>query len=133
MKPPRTFAATARTHASAAIVLSVIACESERVCLTPPCPPAIAVEVHVRSTASLTPIAGAFVLRGSPQQRLDCDAGESRATCYILGPAGEYAFEVGAEGHVSVSRSVVVTGTSSGCGCPQVTTRKVDVQLESAR
>jgi hypothetical protein len=113
------------------IVLSVLSCGDDPVCVIPPCPFPVAIQVSVHTGTSQSGIAGAFV-RASGTSELPCADGPSRP-CIVSGYAGTYQLDIGAPGFQTVHRTVEVTGKSGGCGtCPSIDTQLLDIALVPA-
>ena len=50
-------------------------------------------------------------------------------TCWVFGSPGTYSIDVSAPGFVTMHRSIVVRGNSSGCGCPSADTQRLTLAL----
>ena len=110
------------------IVLSVLSCGDDPVCVSPPCPQPVAIQMTVRTGASQSGVAGTFVRVSGAN---DGACGGSAGSCVVFGYAGTYQLDVGAPGFQTVHRTVEVTGKSAaGCGtCPSVNTQQLDIVL----
>ena len=113
------------------IVLSVLSCDDDPVCVIPPCAFPVAILVTVHAGTSQGVVVGAFV-KAAGYGDIPC-AGGSASPCLVSGYAGTYQLDVGAPGFQTVHRTVEVTGHSAGCGtCAQVDTQRLDVALVPA-
>ncbi|MEO8621958.1 MAG: hypothetical protein ABI625_12885, partial [bacterium] len=97
----------------------------------PPCLQPVAVSLTVTSANAAGGLAGSFVLAPGYSSPLPCTQSPG-TTCMVLGSLGTYELDVGAPGFKTTHRTVVVSGTSAECGCPDIDTQHVDVQLEPA-
>jgi hypothetical protein len=108
------------------LAVALLSC-SDLPCVALPCPLPVAIEIAVNAGNSTAAIPGAFVqVAGST---VPCTQGPA-TTCAVVGTSGSYELDIGAPGFQTVHRSVVVSGTNSGCGtCGSVDTQHLTVTL----
>ncbi len=78
------------------------------------------------------PITTASVETANASSAIPCHSGSSQNICVVMGGAGSYNVRVTATGYQPATQTVVVTGTSSVCGCGTVDTRMVTIVLTPA-
>ncbi len=108
------------------VLLLATACGAEADCIVPPCALPLAIEVTVTGGAGGLPMSGATIAVAGP---LTGGGPCQGSVCHVLGPAGTYEIDVGAPGHATVHRQVVVPGTHPECGCPTVEAQRLTVAL----
>jgi len=113
-----------------ALVLCAASCDGTA-CLAIPCPLPVAINITVTSSLAGGAITGVFVQVPAFVTPIPCN-GSPAATCIVTGGPGTYGIDIGATGFQTVHRFVVVTGSSSSCGCTYVATQHLDVALVPA-
>ena len=124
-----------RPRARATLVLAGVAVvfascgRHEPECLALPCAIPLAIEISVTSAAG-GPVADVVVaVSGATTGGASCNVGSTATLCYVMGVAGTYELEIAARGLQTERRTVSVSGTTPACGCPVVTTVRLDVVL----
>jgi hypothetical protein len=114
-----------------AVVLGFAACGHDAPeCLALPCAIPLAVQINVTSARG-GPVADvAVTISGAVTGAASCNTDATATVCYVAGVAGTYELETTAPGFEPVRRTVTVSGTSPECGCPTVTTVRLDVVLD---
>ncbi len=114
------------------VALCATSCKSDASCVIVPCPLPIALTVTVTAGSPAAAVPGAFVSLPQNSPAVACTQGPD-STCWIPGGPGTYELDIGAPGYQTMHRSVVVTGTTSACGCGTVNTQHLAVALVAAQ
>jgi hypothetical protein len=117
-----------RTHGICAVLaLALAGCKSD--CVQAPCPLTEVLRLKVTAANSAAPPAGLTLQVNDQPPRSDlCDAD---GICRVVGQAGDYWLTIAAPGYIPQDLVLTMTSHSrSGCGCPTITPRQLDVSLQ---
>jgi hypothetical protein len=106
-----------------AIAIGLAGC-ADGPCVAPPCALPVAVSLTIRASAGGSAPMPTVAVTNGTVTTMPC-----ASACSIRGEPGTYILDVSAPGFASVHRSIEVRGTTPNCGCVEVQTANVTIDL----